>query len=100
MHERLVVVDCNAGTGIFVEGEVDPQNNFDLGGGPARKISMIQKPRGPLRLTPDTTIEKLAATAKRSGLDYTTDLDGDGSEVGESVGFPKAVEEYLVRKGD
>jgi len=73
-HERLIVVDCQAGEGMFIEGTVDPKNSGDLGGGPARLISMIQPPHGPIHLTGDSTIPALAAIAKSAGLDYTTNL--------------------------
>ncbi|MEX0284805.1 MAG: hypothetical protein AB3N23_09355 [Paracoccaceae bacterium] len=81
VYERLVVVDCNAGQGIFVEGVVDPQDNVDLGGGPSTSIAVIQHPKGPIRLTSTTTISDIAAVAQRAGLTYTTDLTQDLSRM-------------------
>ena len=75
--ERLIFVDCTTAQGVFVEGIVDPKNALDFGSGPSTSIAMIQRPRGPLRLTASTTVAEVVATAKRAGLSHTTDLAAD-----------------------
>jgi hypothetical protein len=70
VNETLLFVDCNAGDGIVVLGE---PADFTIGG-EYNVISEIQKPRGPIKLTPSTEVSEVEEIARSHDFFYERDV--------------------------
>jgi len=68
-NEHLVVVDCNSGKMIGIEGR--GWENGTFGG---TRASLLYAPKGGIRLNDKTTLDKLADVSKRRGYTYWTDV--------------------------
>jgi hypothetical protein len=68
--EHLVVVDCNSGEMIGIEGKAWENGTF---GG--TRASLLYPPKGAVRLNAKTTIDGLVTLAERKGYTYWLDVE-------------------------
>jgi hypothetical protein len=68
--EHLVVVDCNSGQMIGIDGR--PWEDGTFGG---TRASLLYPPKGAIRLNSKTTIDKLVQVAERKGYTYWQDIE-------------------------
>ncbi|MGL4236976.1 hypothetical protein [Tabrizicola sp.] len=72
-REELLVVDCTRVEAILINGlEVEPA----VPSGYASSIAPLQKPKGPIGLTPKTTIAELARVSEANDFTYTLNVLG------------------------
>lgn len=72
-HETLVVIDCPSGQGVLVDGKATLDGPV-IAGAWHTDVENILKPRGPIDLSSESTIDGLRKIAQDSGLDASTDL--------------------------
>ena len=76
--ETLLFVDCTTGQSVLIYGEPEP--NVEGGSLNGRFIKFIQKPYGPISITPQSEVDELINTAKTNDLrvieDAKTFLEG------------------------
>lgn len=77
-REALLFVDCTTGQSVLIYGKYAPD---DEGGFNGSFIKFIQKPYGPIRITPQSEVDELINTAKTNDLgveeDAKTFLEGE-----------------------
>ena len=77
-RETLLFVDCTTGQSVLIYGEPEP--NVEGGSLNGSFIKFIQKPYGPISITPQSKVDELINTAKTNDLrvveDAKTFLEG------------------------
>jgi hypothetical protein len=60
----------------LIEGGLPPPDYPEIGGLFQTSIRYIQPPFGPINVGPESTVESLAATAKKHGIETNRDVSG------------------------
>jgi hypothetical protein len=68
--ETLLFVDCTTGQSVLIYGKPEPN---DEGGWNGSFIKFIQKPYGPISITPQSEVDELINTAKTNDLGVVED---------------------------